>query len=85
MNKKVIFGYRDDLNLARVPLPSGFLHVEKTKIMLGVVEKLLIKRLRAAFENFFFTIPEWAFFFASTTPKHIYLGYIVYNKNSLAL
>jgi hypothetical protein len=45
------FTHKDDLNLARVPLPSGFsmsrsknwelryfLHVENTKTMLGVVE-----------------------------------------------
>jgi hypothetical protein len=38
-----------------------FLHVEKTKIMLGVFKKISIDRLRPTFYNFIFTFPESAF------------------------
>jgi hypothetical protein len=38
-----------------------FLHVKKTKIMLGGEGKFLINRLRPTFYTFIFTFPELAF------------------------
>jgi hypothetical protein len=53
-----------------------FFYFEKTKIMLGEQEKLLIERLRPAFYTFIINFLEMAFhdLFAITTPKHLHLG-----------
>jgi hypothetical protein len=79
--------YRDGSILAKVPSAKWIfdaetkkcraviLHDQKTKIMLKVLALLLIGRLRPTVYNFTFTFPEWLFMiFASTTPKHLYLG-----------
>ena len=66
--------YREDSNLARVPLPKWifdveieklraefFLHVKKTKITLSAKGKLLIDSSRPTFYNFISTFPELTF------------------------
>jgi hypothetical protein len=57
------------------PCPLFFVHVEKNKIMLGVCESQLIERYNQHFITSF-QLSELAFsrFFASSTPKHFYLG-----------
>ena len=50
-----------DVEIEKLRAKIIFLHTEKTKIMRGVVHKLLMERLRPAFLNFIFAFPELAF------------------------